>query len=72
MPSGETLDIYYCDVCVSRGCSCNWDPDTDIEDKDEAGRSLPCCEYDYSEEGYNDDRPFNDSDKYDDDSYDDR
>lgn len=50
MPGRE--EIYYCDEHVPRGCSCNINPDTDEEDKDELGRLLPCCEYDYSEEGY--------------------
>ena len=41
----------YCDDCVKRGCSCNVDPDTGIEDMDEQGRLLPCCEWGYAEEG---------------------
>ncbi len=62
----ETND-YYCDGHVSRGCSCNVDIDTEIEELDESGRLMPCCEYDFSEAGYDDDRTLNDSDYYDDD-----
>lgn len=71
MPSCEDRDTYYCGDHVSRGCSCNIDPETDIEDKDESGRLLPCCEYNYSEDGYDNDKTLDDSDKYDDESYDD-
>lgn len=35
----------YCEDCVSRGCSCNIDPNTGVEDTDELGRFFPCCEY---------------------------
>lgn len=38
-------DGQYCDDCVSRGCSCNIDYETGLEDTDELGRLLPCCEY---------------------------
>ena len=38
---------YFCDDCVPRGCSCNIDFETGIEDTDEHGRLLPCCEYDF-------------------------
>lgn len=55
---------YYCDDCVPRGCSCNLDPDTNTEDRDEFGRLLPCCEYHYSDDGYDDDKPLDDSDRY--------
>ena len=51
MPSGEE----FCDSCVPRGCSCNlepidgdWEnqnPENWVENKDELGRLLPCCEY---------------------------
>ena len=44
--------IYYCDDCVPRGCSCNIDPETEIEDTDEQGRLLPCCEWGYSHNGW--------------------
>ena len=47
----------YCDNCVPRGCSCNFECDENgnlIFDKDgkpiqfldDQGRPLPCCEYD--------------------------
>lgn len=55
---------YFCDNCVSRGCSCNWDEETQTDDKDEAGRLLPCVEYIFLEEGWDNDRPLDDSDKY--------
>jgi len=46
----------YCDSCVPRGCSCNFIPDGAclVEDLGEDGRSLPCCEYLYSEDGFED------------------
>lgn len=34
----------YCDACVPRGCSCNFDLEGN-EYLDEGGRRLPCCEY---------------------------
>lgn len=43
---------YHCDDCVPRGCSCNINHETGIEDMDPEGRLLPCCEYDYSFDGY--------------------
>lgn len=46
---------YRCDEHISRGCSCNVDPNTGEEDRDELGRLLPCCEYDYGENGFNED-----------------
>ena len=45
---------FYCDDCISRGCSCNVDPNTGVEDTDEKGRLLPCCEYDYDLDGFDD------------------
>jgi len=58
---------YHCDVCVPRGCSCNFEPkdgDFDNDDPenweeqlDDQGRKIPCCEYwplddeDHEEEG---------------------
>lgn len=53
-------ESYICDDHIHRGCSCNiikFDPDPnkpeDFEQfKDEQGRLLPCCEYDYSEAGF--------------------
>lgn len=50
-------DRYYCDEHVSRGCSCNIDPNTGIEDKDEKGRFFPCCEYIYDDRGFQVDKP---------------
>jgi hypothetical protein len=44
--------VYYCDDCVPRGCSCNVNPETKMEETDELGRFLPCCEYDYSHNGW--------------------
>jgi hypothetical protein len=52
MPNGEGDSPYFCDEHVSRGCSCNVDPETGVEDLDEQGRKFPCCEYTYSEEGF--------------------
>jgi hypothetical protein len=58
-------EIGYCDDCVPRGCSCNFNPVIDdpnhpdfnkkenwIEERDELGRLIPCCEYWYKEEGW--------------------
>lgn len=56
----------YCDDCVPRGCSCNFACDEDgnlildknkedfVEFKDDKGRLLPCCEYDFFEDGIED------------------
>ena len=62
MPSDSDDYPYYCDDCVPRGCSCNCypkdddydnsDPDNWIEELDEKGRKQPCCEYEYFEEGF--------------------
>lgn len=49
-PGGE--NGFYCDDCVPRGCSCNIDPDTGLEDKDNDGRYYPCCEYLYNDNGF--------------------
>lgn len=59
-PSG---DLYFCDKHISRGCSCNIDPDSNVEDTDEQGRLVPCCEYDYSAIGF--EVPNCPEDKYD-------
>lgn len=45
-------EALYCDNCVPRGCSCNTDPETGEDDKDEQGRDLPCVEYLYDEKGF--------------------
>lgn len=50
-PSGEYA---YCEQHVPRGCSCMLDFETDEPLLDDKGRELPCCEYDYSEEGHED------------------
>lgn len=62
-------DSYKCDNCVPRGCSCCWVPKDDIdvfddiamsnpenyyEELDNQGRKLPCCEWWYDEEGWED------------------
>lgn len=52
---------YYCEDCVPRGCSCNYDDETDTMETDDQGRELPCCEYFYNEKGhesYDDDDPL--------------
>lgn len=47
-------DKDYCDKHVPRGCSCNINEDG-IEDLDDKGRQLPCCEFwEISEERHND------------------
>ena len=60
---------YFCDDCVNRRCSCRLIYDegieTEEEERDSLGRYLPCVEYDYLEEGWDNDLPFNDSDLYD-------
>jgi hypothetical protein len=43
---------YHCDDCVSRGCSCNIIDDDGNEYTDDLGRLVPCCEYNYQENGY--------------------
>lgn len=59
-PTTDRLDVFFCDDCVPRGCSCNVidfeDPDSP-EQTDEQGRLLPCCEYWYNSLGY----PLNES-----------
>lgn len=42
----------YCEVCVSRGCNCQIDPDTKSPSLDKRGRELPCCEYNHYPDGY--------------------
>lgn len=57
MPASDCIEIqrFLCDNHVSRGCSCNIiNDETGEEDVDKFGRLLPCCEYDYSENGYDD------------------
>lgn len=49
---GSTDEDFFCDDCVSRGCSCNYDEETGEVEKDDQGRELPCVNYIYSEEGF--------------------
>jgi hypothetical protein len=49
---GPDMRIGYCDEHVYRGCSCNIDPITREEDRDDLGRLMPCCEYLYCENGF--------------------
>ena len=57
--------IYHCDSCVPRnGCSCNFDMDgNNILDDDV--RLFPCADYLWSEFGFDNDDPLNDSDLFD-------
>lgn len=59
--------IYFCEDHVPRGCSCNILSSDDSEDivelRDDRGRLLPCCEYDYDEDGF--EKPEDPDDKYD-------
>ncbi len=50
-------DTYCCDIHVPRGCSCNLilNDDmyqTEVEETDEQGRLYPCCEWNYSNNGF--------------------
>lgn len=57
----------FCDDCVPRGCSCNFVIDDDcnpiiddttgdyVQCRDDLGRLIPCCEYDYFEDGIDED-----------------
>lgn len=46
----------YCDICVPRGCSCNvidlWDDEATEQHRDDQHRLLPCVEYWYHEDGF--------------------
>ena len=56
---GDNIDIFYCDDCVPRGCSCqrelkegiDWDSkevendNNYVDGLDELGRKLPCVEF---------------------------
>lgn len=59
-PTPTANDSYYCDACVHRGCSCNLiaygdeEGSSDEQFKDDQGRLLPCCEYDYDQNGFED------------------
>lgn len=52
MPWMSSPDSYYCDACVERGCSCTIDYVTGKLRLDELGREQPCCEYNYSADGW--------------------
>ena len=57
VPSSTGGNRGYCDSCVSRGCSCNLVIDesgveTEEQVRDDTGRLLPCCEYDYDADGF--------------------
>lgn len=54
MPScdWQETDRYLCNEHIKKGCSCNVDPLTGIEDTDSNGNLLPCCEYLYDENGF--------------------
>ena len=56
MPSfeREEKDRYFCDNCISKGCSCNINPMTGVEDLDGNGNPYPCCEYLYDDRGFSD------------------
>lgn len=47
-----TYKMFFCDEHVPRGCTCQLDMDTDEPLLDEQNRELPCCEYDYCEDGF--------------------
>jgi hypothetical protein len=48
----EEKDRYKCNEHIKRGCSCNVDPNTGIEDTDDLGRLFPCCEYLFDDRGF--------------------
>ena len=54
VPASDSLGNYFCDNCVNRGCSCETDDDGNYL-LDQQGRPLPCCEYDYDTNGFEDD-----------------
>jgi hypothetical protein len=48
MPASTSdKEIFRCDDCVPRGCSCNFD-----NELDENGKELPCCEWEFSKRGW--------------------
>lgn len=56
MPN-DREDMTFCDDHVPRGCSCNnvdyFDESENAEQfRDVHGRLLPCCEFQYNEEGF--------------------
>lgn len=50
----EESHRYLCDehIFPYRGCSCMIDLSTGLKEKDEQGKLLPCIEFMYSEEGF--------------------
>ena len=44
MSAREGEELFWCDDCVPRGCSCQEDEDGK-QPLDEQGRQYPCCEY---------------------------
>ena len=55
MPSDTSrteAECYYCNEHILRGCSCNYNYQTEQEDTDEEGRLYPCCEYCFNDEGF--------------------
>jgi len=52
-PSDITPRPYYCDACIKRGCSCNVNSKTGMQNVDKNGRLFPCCEYSYNKLGFN-------------------
>lgn len=47
----DSLKQAYCNSCVPRGCSCNFD-ENGVEIFGEDGKSQPCCEYLYDKNGF--------------------
>ena len=53
MSAGIGEERSYCEEHVKRGCSCNMD-EKGNQPVDERGREYPCCEYLFSENGFED------------------
>lgn len=51
MPADRVNDGFYCDDCIHRGCSCNFD-ENGVELLDDNGKPYPCCEYMFSNNGF--------------------
>ena len=47
IPATRNEYPYYCEEHVPRGCSC-----VEADDVDDFGRPFPCCEYQYSKDGW--------------------
>ena len=41
----------FCDNCVHRGCSCRYDSETKLRERDMRWRRLPCIEFEYEPKG---------------------